>query len=458
MTKGWVWRMCGFKQIGAVVGLLGLAGCASIEVGTGFDEVSGLVVERGGATLHAVDNPDKPLGVDLNAHANPKGAISLDRALHIALTNSPALQAEYARLAISRADVFQASLLKNPTFDTSVVAGITGDPTRFTLGAVYPVLDLVYRKPRIKAARADFRATQIEVAEGIIDHANKVTSAYLNLAQAKARLKARQEVVNVARSQLQAIERLVAAGTIDGSVIAELQATLTEAEIERGSERGERDAARIQLAGLIGSPLKTKLDTTLVLENIGKYSATAQALRAQAHRQRLDLIRAEQEVTVRKFALKKAGRLFDEDSKELGLELENEEGERFLGPSISVEVPIFDRGKYRKVKANAELIEAERRLKALKHSIDAEVLEAHQRVSTRKTTALAHRNRLIPSTRTRAALARERFNTGTIEASDFLEAQLAISEAKLEAIDAAADYWEARVDLAQAIGGWPSKI
>lgn len=445
-------------KFGVTVSLIGLSGCATIDVETGFDEVSTLVVERGGTDLHAVTKEDSAIGAEVKKHAQPTGALSLDRALHVALTNSPALQAEYARLAISRADVFQASLLKNPTLDNVIGVGITPDPTRFAIGAVYPILGLVYRKSRIKAARADFRAIQIEVAESVIEHANEVTSAYLSLAQSKARLKAREEIVNVARRQLQAIRRLEATGTIDSADLAEIQTALIEAEIERKAEAGERDATRIRLAGLIGSPLNAKLDTSLPIEKVSSYQGNPGAFIAEAQRQRLDLIRAKQEVEVRKLALKKSGRLLDGESAELGIEFEDEGEESFIGPSLSVEVPIFDRKQFKKARAKAELIEAERRLKALKHSVETDVRAVHQQVLNRRATALAHRNRLVPSRVTRAALAQERFNAGSIEAAEFLETQLAISEAKLEAIDAAADYWEARVELTKVIGGWPSKL
>lgn len=446
------------RRIGAALCIISLAGCASIEVTTGFEEVSALVVERGGASLPATSEQEALAADEIHKPARPTGSISLDRALHVAVTNSPVLRAEYARLAISRADVFQASLLKNPTFDANVGAGITGESARFALGAVYPILDLIYRKPRIKAARADFKALQVEVAEAVIDHANGVTSAYLDLAQSKARLSAREEVVSVVSNQLETIEQLVASGNIDGSFLVELQATLTKAEIARDAEQGEREAIRTTLAGLIGSPLSSPLETTLPLDKIDTNIETVESLTTQALLQRLDIIRTEQEVTVLKLALERSGRLFNEDGQELGLELESEDSERFLGPSISVEVPIFNRGKYRQAKAMAELIEAERRLTALERSVKADIHVAHQRVTARRRTALAHQDRLIPSARALAALARERLNVGTINVADFLEAQLAIGDASLEAIDAAAHYWSARADLAKAVGGWPSTL
>ncbi len=450
--------MVACRRMGAALCIISLAGCASIEVTTGFEEVSALVAERGGISLPAALTPEAlAAGENINL-ARPTGSISLDRALQVAVTNSPALRAEYARLAISRADVFQASLSKNPTFDANIGAGITGESARFALGAVYPILDLIYRKPRIKAARADFKALQVEVAEAVINHANDVTSAYLHLAQSKAKLSAREEVVTVARNQVATFKKLVASGSIDSSYLAELQATLTKAEIARDAEQGEREAVRTELAGLIGSPLSSPLDTTLPLDEIGENNETVESITAQALRQRLDINRAEQEITVLKLALKKSGRLFSEDGQELGLELESEDSERFLGPSISVEVPIFNRGKYRQAKAMAELIEAERRLSALERSIQTDIHVAHQRVTARRHTALAHQDRLIPSARTLAALARERLNVGTINVADFLEAQLAIGDASLEAIDAKADYWAARADLAKAVGGWPSKL
>lgn len=445
-------------KFGVAVSLISLTGCAAIDVGTGFDEVSTLVVERGGADLHVATQADTAIAAEVKTHAQPTDGLSLDRALHVALTNSPALQAEYARLAISQADVLQASLLKNPTLDNVIGAAVTPDPTRFAIGAVYPILDLVYRKSRIKAARADFRAIQIEVAESVIEHANEVTSAYLRLAQSKARLKAREEIVNLAHRQLQTIRRLEATGTTDSADFAEIQSALIKAEIERKAEAGERDAARIRLAGLIGSPLNAKLDTLLPIEKVSAYQASPDALIVQAQRQRLDLIRAEQEVEIRKIALQKSGRLLNDESTALGIEFEDEGEESFIGPSLSVEVPVFDRKQFKKARARAELIEAERRLEALKHSVETDVRAVHHQVLSRQETALAHQNRLVPSRRIRAALAQERFNSGSIQAAEFLETQVAISEAKLEAIDAAADYWEARVELAKVIGGWPSSF
>ena len=65
---------------------------------------------------------------------------------------------------------------------------------------------------------------------------------------------------------------------------------------------------------------------------------------------------------------------------------------------------------------------------------------------------------MIPSAKTLATLARESLNVGAIDVADFLEAQLAIGDASLEAIDAKAEYWSARAELAKAVGGWPSTL
>ena len=121
-------------------------------------------------------------------------------------------------------------------------------------------------------------------------------------------------------------------------------------------------------------------------------------------------------------------------------------------------MPVFDRGEIRRIKAEAELIEAERKFRAMEHSIDADVRVAHQRVSARSATALSYQNTLIPSILSQGRLTLERFNAGIIDVTEFLDSQRAVSDAKLEAIDAAAAYWEARIELAQAIGGWPSHL
>lgn len=437
-----------------------LAGCMTPRVETGYDEVSALVIARGGSGLDAAsaDGVLPPLADTSEKGRQDLRPLSLEQALRTALSDSPALQAEYAQLQISRADVLQAGLLKNPKLDTAVLAGITGDPTRFSLGAAYPVLDLVYRKGRIKTARADFKATQIEIAGKIVAHTHAVASAYLDLAKAETRVKAQGDLARAIRSQIEAVERLVASGGLDGAELAGLQNALAEAEIAHEAEIGERNAARTTLAGLIGAPLDSALSTNFDLLRLDAADSDIVASTARARKLRLDLVSAEQEVAVRKLALRKEGRLLPENGAELGLELDNEEGERFLGPSVSLEVPLFDRGKYRRAKAEAELAAAERRLRALDLAIVSDVRSAYIRLDARRKTALAHRDRLTSFAQAKAELAQAQFNAGSIGTADFLEAQLGVARARLSAIDAAAGYWDARRDLAIAIGAWPSNL
>ena len=439
----------------ACIGLLSLSACSVIDPGSGVSEVSGLLTSRGGESIdQSVVNKETVAtgGVYLKKLDKP---FSLDTALRTALVHSPTLHAQYARLEISRADVKQASLPRNPQLDGVITAGITGEPSRLAAGALYPVLDLVYRPIRVSESKAEFQATQVSVAEEIISHINETSEAYVQLAKSQARIRALSNVVTVARSQAKSARGLAATGGIDGSQVARLENILAEAEIELNEERSSKKIATTQLASLMGTSHKQKLSGSLNIQNIGQKIPSTEVAISRAKKQRLDLAVAQKQVRVREVALERADRKFGPESIEIGVEFEREEGEKFLGPSVGVEVPIFDNGKVKLEKAEAELKLARQQVSATKNKITSEVHTTHADVLSKRRTAIAHRNKLVPFARAQADLAKRRFEGGQIEALDFLEAEIAATRSRLSAIDAAAGYWEALGRFNTAVGGWP---
>ncbi len=439
----------------ACIGLLSLSACSVIDPGSGVSEVSKLLTARGGASIdQSVVNRETVAtgGVYLKKLDRP---FSLDTALRTALVHSPALHAQYARLEISRADVKQASLPRNPQLDGVITAGITGEPSRLAAGALYPVLDLVYRPIRVSESKTEFQATQVSVAEEIISHINETSEAYVQLAKSQARIRALSNVVTVARSQAKSARGLAATGGIDGSQVARLENILAEAEIELDEERSSKKIATTKLASLMGTSHKQKLSGSLNIQNIGQKIPSTEVAISRAKKQRLDLAFAQKQVRVREVALERAGRKFGPESIEIGVEFEREEGEKFLGPSVGVEVPIFDNGKVKLEKAEAELKLARQQVSATKNRITSEVRTTHADVLSKRRTAIAHRNKLVPFARAQADLAKRRFEGGQIEALDFLQAEIAATRSRLSAVDAAAGYWEALGRFNTAVGGWP---
>jgi len=438
------------------IAALSLSACSVTDPGSGVSEVSGFLTARGGASIdQSVVSSDSIATGDIYLKQLDK-PLSLDTALRTALVHSPALHAQYARLEISRADVKQASLPRNPQLDGVITAGITGEPSRLAAGALYPVLDLVYRPIRVSESKAEFRATQVNVAAEIISHINETSDAYLLLAKSQARIRALSNVVSVARSQAKSARGLAATGGIDGSQVARLENKLAEAEIELNEERSAQKIAATQLASLMGTSSKQNLTAALNIQTIKQRLPSLETALSRAKKQRLDLAVAKQQIQVREVALERAGKKFEPDAIEIGVEYEREEGERFLGPSIGIEVPIFDNGNVRFEKAEAELRLAKQEVSAAKNRIASEVRVAHADALSKRRTAIAHRDKLVPFARAQADLAKRQFEGGQIEALDFLEAEIDATRSRLSAIDAATGYLEALGRFNTVVGGWPS--
>src|SRR3989338_8238123 len=91
-------------------------------------EVEKKVTERSGITVQNLKrDPAKESSIspqDLSADQ-----LSLDTALKIALTNNSEIQAVFQDIGIARADVWQATLFRNPTFD-----GFVRFPNHDTVG------------------------------------------------------------------------------------------------------------------------------------------------------------------------------------------------------------------------------------------------------------------------------------------------------------------------------------
>ncbi len=94
-----------------------LSGCATVDLRSGFSNVSSSVQERLAMPVFWSN------GTDLDREASDRlkkllsEKITADEAVQVALLNNRELQAIYSDLGVAQADLVQAGLLSNPIFD-----------------------------------------------------------------------------------------------------------------------------------------------------------------------------------------------------------------------------------------------------------------------------------------------------------------------------------------------------
>ncbi|RUV94084.1 TolC family protein, partial [Mesorhizobium sp. M5C.F.Ca.IN.020.14.1.1] len=107
-----------------------------------------------------------------------KKTIGPDTAVQVALLNNKGLQAAYAEIGLSAADMWQESMLVNPTISVGMI-GV--DPVRTIEGAVVSnILALATHKRRVAVADARFRQAQLRAAEETLRLAADTRRAWIN--------------------------------------------------------------------------------------------------------------------------------------------------------------------------------------------------------------------------------------------------------------------------------------
>ena len=178
-----------------------------------------------------------------------------------------------------------------------------------------------------------------------------------------------------------------------------------------------------------------------------------ETLLAQADQARLDLAAARLQVDI----LADGQRLARGWRWLGGIELEYEwerepDGGRMRGPGLSLELPIFQQGQARVLRADARLERGRAELAERELAVELGVREAHARVEALREIVSTYAAGIVPDRAEAVERQLERYNFMLIGAFELLEAKQAEYRAYDGWIHAVRDYWLARTDLAHAAG------
>lgn len=174
----------------------------------------------------------------------------------------------------------------------------------------------------------------------------------------------------------------------------------------------------------------------------------------QARKQRLDIAEAElrSKALARRYRLVRHTRLVN--GIELGYERERDfDGSINKGPSVSVELPLFNWGGGRGRAAQASLVSAEAELDRRVLSASAEVASAWAEASAAITRVSLYRDEIIPQRKEASARMAEELNFMLVGVFEALAAKQSEYTAYDDYLSALNEYWRSSVELARAVGG-----
>ncbi|MBX3233560.1 MAG: TolC family protein [Labilithrix sp.] len=451
------------RTLSAIGAALLLVGCASTSPQTPFKDVARDVESRSGHKVHwsQAGGDDKQAEQAIDSLLDRD--LTADAAVQVALLGSPALRARLEELAISQADLVQAGLLKNPVFSIGRTAWEQEHiaPNLFVT-VEQDFLDLLTMPLRKRVAATELEAVKLDVGDHVLEIAAQVREAFYAAQAAEQVAAMRRLVDDASKTSAELARRQHEAGNMSDLNLNTELALSAQSALERKRADGEAIVAREKLNKLMGTwGPRTRWKTATRLPELPREEVSLERLEAVAIEHRLDVGAARRNVQAMGYALSlakttrwtgtvnvavEAGRL--RPDPDIGIPRR-----RFsFGPSVALEIPLFDQRQAQIAKLEAHKRQAENELQALAIDVRADVRSASARVVTARGVVEEYGKTIVPLRENIVRFSQEQYDAMLLGVYQLIQAKQNEYEAYREYIEALRDYWIARSDLERAVG------
>ena len=382
--------------------------------------------------------------------------LTMNRAVQIALLNNRELLATFEDVGVSAADLREAGMWKNPSFNLSVrFPDRAPSGANWEEAAVFDILDLLMLPLRKRVAAEHLAAAQLRVADEAVRLVAEVKMAVYALQADGALLAHRRTVAEISHAGLDLTQRQHEAGNVTDLALGQQQAAYNSMRLElalaENQQRGHREKLN-RLLSLWGGDTGWKIAGDLPA--LPASDVPLRGLESLAVTQRLDLTAAHRELAglVRALGLTKTYRYIG--ALEFGVDTERSpDRQNVTGPTLRLEVPLFNQGQARIARGEAELRRAERKLEALAIGIRADVRTMHDKLASEREAARFYENEIVPVRRAITAGMLLRYNGMLAGNFELFATRAEQIEAEQKAIETMRDYWITRAELERAVGG-----
>ena len=438
----------------SVLSALLVAGCV-VPRKAGFDDVSKSLSKRTPYRVHWNQGTDADRQVADETRRLLSQELTVETAIQIALFNNPELQATYERLGVAQADVVQAGLLRNPRISFHYGFRILESGLDEIVGSVTGAfLDLFLMPLKKKLANAEFRRVKLEVADAVLAKVDAVADAFYAVQASTQIVAMRRTMLDAQQAATELAVRQHEAGNISDLDLSNEQAVYAQAKLDVARAEYQLLADReslTRLLGVWGTDVEYKVAAKL--PDVPAAEPDLAHLEQLAIEHRFDLAAAREELNGAAAALQvtKGTRVIS------GLDLganghRDPDGPTTLGPTVDLELPIFDQKQAEVARLRAQLHAAQHRSDALAIAIRSEVRQARNRLMAARLTIEYYAKTLVPLRERIVTLSQEQYNAMLLGVYQLLQAKQNEITSYREYIEAVRDYWIARADLERAIG------
>lgn len=426
-------------------------GCASVPRDTGWHEVQAAVAERTGQTMEETAQPSRT--DDPRIGALLAGELTAEKAVAVAMVNSPRLRATLAELGIARADLLEASVIRNPLFEAEI--RFPRDPFRpFELRLAQTLVDLIQLPRRRALGRAAFDAAKLRVTADVLRFGAEVRARHAELLAASQHVALSRTALEAARASAELAQRQHDAQNVTDLDLETEQARYEQTKLALAREEQRLLVARETLVRAMGlRDASAEWHLPAAFPPLPAAEQDEQQLQQLAASRRLDIEIARREADLARGRVPLARLAVLGDVTADVHYQRDANGAKTVGPGIEVPIPIFNTGAPARTRAEAEYLRAQYTLEALLAESSSEIRAAAASVAEARARVEYYRDVIVPRRQRIVELTKLEHNAMLTGPFRLLDATKSEAEARMELIDAERDYWSARNALDRVVNG-----
>lgn len=368
---------------------------------------------------------------------------------------SPRLQQVYGQLGLTRADILDAIQISNPRLALADLAAQGAPGSQFIFGISTSFVDLITLPIKVRLARLDYERTRYEIAAAILGVSLDVETDWYRFVGARQVATMRKSVAEAFSVSAELAQRFYDAGNITDVQLNREKAAASEARLAAARSEVEAHKAKLELnlvMGLSGEAAAWISDESLPLP-LAQEDDPAR-LQQLAQTSNLDLLAAEKGVTVAASAARVARSFRLLGTTSIGFDREREVDRSVIrGPTLDLELPIFNQGGARVARADAQRRIATARLAMARLAATNGIDAAAERVKVMSDIVTVYREALVPQREIIARGSQLEQNYALIGEFEVLQERAQEYDAYQGLLEAIREYWLARVDLSRLVGG-----
>lgn len=445
------------RLIAPVVLSLSAMGCAGINPEQGFNEVAAEVEQRLGSQVRWYAGSPADAEMHESMKKIPEQPLTADSAVQIALLNNQSLQAKYAELGISQADLAQAGLIKNPVLElTRLKPRESGEPDdALDIELRFELLDILLIPLRKKVAAQQYEATRQQVIASILDHAAATRKAFYAVQAAQQMESVFGELKASTAAALETATRLrkignINKGTFDNFQLQDDEAGLTLAEAQLVTRTSHERLSR--LMGTTGDQAQWVIEGGLKPLPLEAVDLADIERRVLDNSLELAMFRHRIRAVADQAGVENVESIIND--LEFGYAWDREDSGHWKdGPIIEFKVPVFDLGFARRARSQAQIQQLKAAYAAGITSIRGDVRLLADRLRFSRETVERYVNAILPLNRRIKDFALLNYNAMQIDVFSLLRAHEKQVTSFQRFVNALGNYWMVRADLETLLSG-----